>query len=354
MDKLKVLIVDDTILYRKVLSTAVNNTGLGIATHTAANGIIALAHLQQRSFDVVLLDVVMPEMDGLAVLSVIKELYTDIVVIMISGEGPESAAYTLAALKKGALDFIIKPQEDSATKNIAILQATLQALFVVVKVKKSGQVIQQILGKQSIVEQSKAIRTEQEKIDLIVIAASTGGPEALEKILTKLSTSFVQPILIVQHMPRDFTKVWAKMLDQKCPLQVAEAQDGDRIMPGQVLIAPGGQHMLVGHDGSEIIVQLSDEPSIHGVRPAADVLFESVAKVCQGGSVLAVILTGMGHDGEEGVRAMKKGCQCYCLVQSELTCVVYGMPKSVVEAGLADEILNVEDMAERIQRLCQK
>jgi len=367
LEKLRVLIVDDTIIYRKVLSAAVNNTGLGIATHTAANGVIALEHLKQRFFDVVLLDVVMPNMDGLEVLSIIKKSYTGVVVIMISSEGTESAANTLAALKIGALDFIMKPQEDNATKNIAILQQTLQALLLAVKVKKYGHSTCQVLGSQLLAEQSMIVTnhlspsyrnvgvvTGKQNIDLIVIASSTGGPEALGVVLAKLPGTFAKPILIVQHMPKGFTKVLANILNQKCQLQVTEAQQGDRIIPGQVLIAPGGQHMLVGYDGSTMIVELREAPYVNGVRPAADLLFRSVAEVCKGKNVLLVILTGMGHDGTKGAMEMKKECHCYCLVQSEGTCVVYGMPKSMVEAGLADEILDVEDMAERIHNLCQQ
>ena len=367
LEKLKVLIVDDTILYRKVLSAAVNSTGLGIATHTASNGESALDHLKKRSFDVVLLDVVMPEMGGLQVLSVIKESYADIVVIMISNEGPESAANTLTALQKGALHFIMKPQEDNARRNSAILQQTLQALLSAVQMKRSANTMASARKDQSLHKQSRTMinhlslgyRTldvvnAKQAIDLIVIAASTGGPEALAMVLRKLPKTCAQPILIVQHMPKDFTKILAKVLNQKCLLQVVEAQHGDDIIPGQVLIAPGGQHMLVRSDRSNMSVQLSNMPYVHGVRPAADLLFSSVATSYKGKNVLAVILTGMGHNGKMGVMEMKKKCNCYCLVQSEGTCVVYGMPHSVVEAELADEIVDLDNIAERIQNLCQQ
>jgi len=368
LEKLKVLIVDDTIFYRKVLSAAVNSTGLGIATHTAANGEIALDHLKQCSFDVVLLDVVMPGMNGLELLSIIKETYADIFVIMISSVGTESVANTLSALKKGALDFIMKPQKDSAAINSAILQKTLHTLFLAMNMKRNGQITRQVFENQAWTAQSMSVTnsvspcyrtlgvaTGKQDIDLIVIAASTGGPKALESVLKKLPATLAQPILIVQHMPKDFTKVLATMLEQKCPLQVSEAQQGDVILSGQVLIAPGGKHMLVKIiSGTQLVVQLDETPYVNGVRPAADVLFRSVAGVCKGKNVLSVILTGMGHDGKNGVMAMKKECHCYCMVQSERTCVVYGMPNSVVEAGLADEILDVEDMAERIQILCQQ
>lgn len=192
-------------------------------------------------------------------------------------------------------------------------------------------------------------------IDLIVIAASTGGPEALTAILTKLPGDLTQPILIVQHMPKKFTNIMANILNGKCQLRVVEAQQGDEIIPGQVLIAPGGQHMLVGLTvENKLIVELGDTPFLNGVRPAADVLFQSVAEVCKGKNILALILTGMGRDGKMGVMQLKKTCNCYCLVQSEQTCIVYGMPFAVVEVGLSDEIVDLDFIAERIQNLCQK
>lgn len=352
MEKLKVLVVDDTIVYRKVLSATVNHTGIAIAAQTASNGEIALDYLKQQSFDVVLLDLVMPGMDGLEVLSVIKKLYENTFVIMISSEGPESVVHTLQALKNGALDFIMKPQEGNAERNSDILCKTLQSLFLAIQVKKIGYTPATMLENKRPQVQSK---TRFRELDLIVIAASTGGPDALESVLSKLPKDIQQPILIVQHMPKDFTKILANMLNKKCHLEVREAQQGELIGAKQVLIAPGGQHMLVKSGiRNKLIVELKDEPYVNGLRPSADVLFQSVAQVCKGKNVLVIILTGMGRDGKIGVMEMKKSCNCYCIAQSESTCIVYGMPSAVVEAGLVDESVDLESIGERIWILSQK
>ncbi len=346
------LVVDDTIVYRKILSATVNHTEIAVATQTASNGEIALDYLKQQSFDVVLLDVVMPGMDGLEVLAIIKKLYSDTFVIMISSEGPESATHTLQALKHGAFDFIMKPQDGNIERNIEILGKTLQALFLAIQVKKIGVTPSLTLSNETVGVQPK-IRSGE--LDLIVIAASTGGPDALESVLVKLPPHFKKPILIVQHMPKDFTKILASMLNQKCDIQVTEAQQGDLISAAQVLIAPGGKHMMVKNGiGNKLIVDLKDEAYVNGLRPSADVLFQSVAQACKGKNVLAIILTGMGRDGKMGVMEMKKTCNCYCITQSESTCVVYGMPSSVVEAGLADESVDLGSIGERIQTLSEK
>lgn len=351
MEKLKVLVVDDTILYRKILSATVNHTGIAIAAQTASTGEIALDYLKQQSFDVVLLDVVMPGIDGLEVLSMIKQNYSETFVIMVSSEGPESASHTLQALKKGAVDFIVKPQGGNAEKNIDILCNRLQELFLVIQMKKNGSASFLPLVNQTANVQGKIKFKE---ADLILIAASTGGPDALEAVLSKLPKNLQQPILIVQHMPKDFTKILASMLNQKCQLQVEEARPADVIGAGQVLIAPGGQHMVVkGGVGNTFILELQEEAYVNGLRPSADVLFQSVAQAYKGKNILVIILTGMGRDGKKGVFEMKKACNCYCIAQSESTCIVYGMPSAVVEAGLADESVDLEFIGERIRSLSQ-
>jgi two-component system chemotaxis response regulator CheB len=350
--KLKVLVVDDTIVYRKILSATVNHTGMAIATQTASNGEIALEYVKQQSFDVVLLDMVMSDMNGLEVLAALKKNHENIVVIMISSGGPECAIHTVQALKNGALDFIIKPQEDNFERNVAMLSEILQSLFLAIQVKKSG-------GDMSFKVVPQLTRVEEtmisKRIDLVIIAASTGGPHALEVVLGKLPENFQHPILIVQHMPPVYTKILANMLDVKCHLSVREAKQGDVITAGQVLIAPGGHHMLVkkGND-NKYSVELKEEPCINGLRPSADVLFQSVAQAYKGKNVLIVILTGMGRDGKIGVMEIKKECSCYCIAQSEGTCVVYGMPHAVVESGLADESIDLESIGKRIGILSQK
>jgi len=350
LDKLKVLVVDDTIVYRKILSSTVNDTGLAIAIQTASNGNIALQYLKRQAFDVVLLDVIMPGIDGLKVLDQIKNLYPDIVVIMISSGGAESADNTVVALGKGALDFILKPQDGNVEENSAFLCNTLHELFVAIQTKKNGYTPVIPVPNYDVMKSHKIIP---EKVELIVIAVSTGGPEALEVVLATLPAELKQPILIVQHMPKNFTKVLATMLDKKCNLQVVEAQDGDEVSMGKVFIAPGDQHMTVAKSGGRVVIALKSLPAVHGVRPAADVLFQSVASIGKGKHILAVILTGMGRDGKLGVIEMKQNCNCYCIAQSERTCTVYGMPQAVVKAGCSDEIVDLPKISRRIQMLCQ-
>lgn len=188
--------------------------------------------------------------------------------------------------------------------------------------------------------------------DLVVIASSTGGPVALKKVFAQFTTVLRAPLLVVQHMPAGFTSSMALSLDRECIMPVTEAAAGDVIHPGNVYIAPGGFHMvLAGSRISTCHIRLQESELVNGVRPAADVLFDSVARVYAGARVLAVVLTGMGSDGLEGVRSLKTHCKCCCLAQNEATSVVYGMPKSIVDAGLADEVLGIDKIAARIEQL---
>ncbi|HYE82406.1 MAG TPA: CheB methylesterase domain-containing protein [Clostridia bacterium] len=191
-----------------------------------------------------------------------------------------------------------------------------------------------------------------EHIELVVIASSTGGPTALDTVFSQLPADIKVPILIVQHMPPEFTGVLAQTLCKKYSLDVKEGSDGDRVEPGRIIIAPGGMHMTVSSSkgfGNEI--RLLNTPYVNGVRPSADVLFSSVAKEYKGKGVLAVVLTGMGNDGTQGIREMKEECNCYCITQSESSCVVYGMPKCVYEAGLSDEVGELKEIAFRMYQI---
>src|SRR5699024_2359202 len=172
---------------------------------------------------------------------------------------------------------------------------------------------------------------------------------ALEKILKHLPSDIGVPILIVQHMPPTFTKMLAQTLNEKNEISICEGIDGDKIEPNRVVLAQGGIHMTVKTEGrTKRVIDLDDSPPRHGVKPSADVLFDSVSRSYKGSNVLAVVLTGMGRDGTEGVRELKDNCNCYCITQSKKSCVVYGMPKSVYEAGLSDEAIHINDIAERI------
>lgn len=188
-------------------------------------------------------------------------------------------------------------------------------------------------------------------VDLILIASSTGGPNALEVVFKELSGDIKQPILVVQHMPAEFTKLMSESLDRKSALEISEAKDSEVLRGGHAYVAPGGLHMtLKGRDNAKFI-RLENTPMVNGVRPAADVLFSSIAKNFPKLKVLVVVMTGMGSDGMKGIIDMKASCECYCITQSEKTCVVYGMPKSVFEKGLSDETADLKDIAQRINRI---
>lgn len=369
MDKLRVLVVDDSLVYRKIISSAVEKTGIAYVDCTASSGVTALERLEQRPIDVVLLDIYMPEMDGIETLIQIKRRYSKLPVIIISSGGEDGAKTTVKALEQGAMDFVLKPLEGDPEKNISAISRHLGTLFsqivmdkYAVKQLEDGSTAETIIEDQA-AHQPQYLPEERpvpdpfrkvyiRDVDLVVIASSTGGPKAVEEVCGSLGRDFMKPILIVQHMPPDFTRIFAEYLSKKCQIAVKEAQEGDKIKGGQVLVAPGGFHMTVvseGQLGSRI--SLNSLPPVHGVRPAADILFQSVAKSYRGKKVLAVILTGMGSDGTIGLKALKESCQCYCITQSKETCVIYGMPRSVDEAGLSDESMDLSDIGRRITEM---
>jgi len=360
LEKLRVLVVDDSSLDKKILVQAVESTGLGQVEHTASSGPIALERLKQRSMDVVLLKVLMPEVKATDTLEVIRKEYPHICVIMVSDGEADSAADTVKALEMGALDFILRLPEVDPEKNVVKIKNHLQGLFTqIMTVKYTSS----ITPAGTVAEPARpafyapAAPTEQvagkkalSGVDLVVIASSTGGPVALETICKNLPAGFSKPVLVVQHMPAEFTRKLAQSLDKKCALPVVETEE-DLVKPGRVMIAPGGVHTTVIRSGSSKVIKLKATPPVNGVRPSADVLFRSVARAYQGERILAVILTGMGSDGVSGIKEMKKTCDCYCLVQSEKTCVVYGMPGNVVSAGLADEVEDLNMIPSRLLQI---
>ncbi|MGE5417286.1 MAG: chemotaxis-specific protein-glutamate methyltransferase CheB [Acidobacteriota bacterium] len=368
MEKLRALIVDDSLTYRKILADAVEATGLAVVEQTASNGALALERLSQKTFDVALIDVFMPEMDGLETLVALKRDYPQVTAIMVSGGSPDNAAITMKALQNGAMDFIIKPTEADAQKNLEKIKNHLRVLFAQVQIKKhakpGGPVIENRGSDNSpppaparssslpaAARTHAAPMASLSGVDLVVVASSTGGPQSLDTFCRGLQSGLNVPVLIVQHMPPDFTRLLAQALDGKCALTVSEGQPGDAIENRHIYIAPGGRHMIIrtpnGSAGTKVLEIIDTDP-VNGVRPAADVLFESVAVAYEGRRILAVVLTGMGSDGKNGVELLKRKCKCYCITQSERTCVVYGMPKSVCDAGLSDEVVDLTNIAARV------
>jgi two-component system, chemotaxis family, protein-glutamate methylesterase/glutaminase len=372
-EKLRVLVVDDTVVYRRILSEIVESMGNAVLTGTAPHGRLALAKLDQTPADLVLLDVEMPEMDGFETLKAIRQLHPQTNVIMISGTNLSSAEITLRCLEEGALDFLRKPEGSDSEASRIELRDKLRPLMrhVLTRVNlHRGSVRSPEAEPVQFPKIPKPTETPLEppslprfapppyRIDVVGIGVSTGGPNALAEVIPNLPADFPVPILLVQHMPPLFTASLAEHLNNRSHLSVREARDGEAIEPGTVLIAPGGKHMVVRRrpdteDGTLIpCVGLNESPPENSCRPAVNVLFRSLAAQYDG-NMLAVVMTGMGNDGCEGVRAMKRR-GCTCLTQSESTCIVYGMPWAVDEAGLSDERVPLERLAERINSLVRR
>ena len=343
MNKLNVLIVEKSRFYKDMLVRAVESTGLGVVTQFASDEMLALEKLKKLNIDVVLYDLQAQEESS----------------VLIAGDHPEVSLILMIPEKEKSRrlhpgkgqEFIIKPGPNNPEKGEESVRKQLLGLFTMIitgRYTKDGG--SSLMGKKSAkqtIAGEEPVNTALKKIpahiDLVVIASSTGGPSALETVLKKLPGSLDRPVLVVQHMPGELTGRMARSLDKKCPLTVLEAGEGCRLSPGTVLIAPGGYHMTVapGKAGS-LEIKLDSSSPVNGVKPSADVLFYSIARHCRGKGILAVILTGMGSDGMRGIGEVKKHCQCICITQSEITCVVYGMPKSVVNAGMSDAVADLE------------
>jgi two-component system chemotaxis response regulator CheB len=368
--KLKVLIVDDTVVYRRILADVVESFEDTQLVGTAPHGRLALAKLETEAADLVLLDVEMPEMSGLETLRHIRKLYPETEVIMISGTNSAAAAYTMEALAQGALEFVRKPEGADAEASRTELKELLRPLLRHVRTRKNlrghpGPAPAESRGPAprppapapapAPAAHPHRAHPRPTRFDVIGIGVSTGGPNALAEVIPLLPADLRVPVLLVQHMPPMFTASLAEHLAKRSKVRVAEAQEGEPVLPGHVYVAPGGKHMVLRRaaEGARtpFIIGLNENPPENSCRPSVDVLFRSMAAQFEG-NMLAVIMTGMGSDGCEGVKAMKrKGC--HCLTQTEDTCVVYGMPMAVDEAGLSDERVPLPRLAARIAHLVQ-
>jgi len=360
------------------MTDLVNSTDYGTVLRSASNGQIGLEWLGQFAFHVVILDVIIIKDMGASLIQTMKNAYPTLEIIIVCDASPESAQATLDAMNLGAMDFVLRPDSLKSLTTVKIKQA-LEAIFTQIKVRQylikpesnktgygfaSTNPLAGIAPKAESPSSGLNAYTTHEvqkrapylyDVDLVVIASSTGGPAALESVIKKLPADFTKPVLIVQHMPPEFTHVLADSLNKKYKKNIFEGKSGDSIKPSTIMIAPGGFHMIVEEGfGSTMQIKLLDTPFLNGLKPAADILFSSVAKVCKGKNILAVVLTGMGNDGTAGIKEIKNSCNCYCITQSEQSCVVYGMPKCVAEAGLSDEVVDLKDIAFRMYQLAHK
>lgn len=337
----KVLVVDDSAFMRKVISDALINHPQISAVETAFNGQSALKKIREFDPDVITLDIEMPIMNGIETLQEIKKI-KNIPVIMCSSLTKSGAEVTIKALELGAFDFIEKPESVLGDKIRNLEKDLINKVLAAISSKS--------LSAKRIEPQIRSnlinLRPSGKKDKILVIGSSTGGPQALKEVVPYLPEDIPAKILIVQHMPEKFTEMFAQRLDKMSKITVKEAKEGDMLLRGQALLAPGNYHMIITEKGT---VALNQEPTVLGVRPCADLTIASAAQIYQK-DVICVILTGMGHDGTMGASVVKK-YGGYCITEHESTCIVYGMPKSVVVAGHADEVVPLHKIAESIIKM---
>lgn len=354
---MRILIVDDSALYRKILSEAASALP-GVTAATVPNAELALSKLAGEAFDLVLLDIFMPDRSGPELLAEIKTLHPGLSVVMVSGATGRDAGITLEALSNGAIDFIAKPAAGGLAAGAEAMRSEIARVLETVRQRSlSGASRMSTPASQAPSPRPRATPFSGSRsnppafLDLVLIGVSTGGPKALGEVLGAISPDFPVPILIVQHMPAVFTLSLAGQLDRVCPLKVLEADDRRPLRAGEVLIAPGGRHLeVVRPDAGALSTKITDAAPVHSCRPSVDVLFESAVK-CQCRGIVSVVLTGMGSDGAEGLAKLKAASPVWSIAQSAATCAVYGMPQAVVNAGLADEVLPLAEIGTRLNQL---
>ena len=344
----KILVVDDSALMRRIVCDIINADERFQVIETACNGLEAVDLLSKNSYDAVVLDVNMPKLSGIGVLQELLKRRISAKVIMNSSMTSEGAAVTIEALELGALDFIQKPDNEiliSTKENYRNNLLEILATVTTLKIPKPVRmVMEREVSRPIKVSATKNIVTTNK---VIAIASSTGGPKALQSVIPKLPKYIDAPILVVQHMPVGFTASLADRLNELSEVSVKEAEQGDVLIPGHVYIARGGTHMKVSYQGGKHIIVFGDEPTREGVKPCANYMYESL-RDSNFSQVVCVVMTGMGSDGAKGIENLKSIKNVQVIAQEKSTCVVYGMPRAIVDGGLADRVVAIDEIAQEI------
>ncbi len=365
----KLLLVDDSALMRRVLCDIINEDGKYIVEDQAKDGVEALELIISKKFDVVVLDVHMPRMNGIELLRELREREIAIRVIMVSSLTKEGARVTMEALELGAIDFVTKPGsfllvQSDEFKPIFLKTLDTVALSRLPAVKKplSEGMETADLGRHTIrkfadtTSKPRSIQPVKPKVKadpndkfehVVAIASSTGGPKALQEVIRFLPKEINAPVIIVQHMPIGFTQSFSERLDGISKMDIKEAEEGDVLQRGCVYLARGGQHLNVVFQNGMHFIHYSDEPVREGVKPCANYMYESLIK-SKFKQIDCVVLTGMGRDGTVGIQELKEYKKITIIAQDEETCVVYGMPKSITKTGLVKKNYPITEIANEI------
>lgn len=358
MREKKVVVVDDSAFMRKLVTEFLSSHPELEVVATARNGKDAIEKIKQFKPAVITMDVEMPEMDGLDALGYIME-HMPTPIVMLSSLTGAGAETTFQAMEKGAVDFVRKPsgtisldlhkiKDELIEKVLAASKANLRPMIPTAQAAPPKPArVEQPPGKREVRVSSRNTRKPKNSQNIVVIGTSTGGPRALQKVLTKLPKDLKAPVLIVQHMPPGFTKSLAQRLDSLSAIHVKEAEDGETLQKGTAYICPGSYHLKIKENGALLAIDLDQSPPVNGHRPAVDVMFESVSEAT-GFDKVAVIMTGMGADGANGLIKLKETGNVQAIAESEESCVVFGMPRAAIATRLVDCTVSVEHIAEKI------
>jgi two-component system chemotaxis response regulator CheB len=341
-EPIKLLIVDDSPFMRRAITSLVEGENDIKVIGTAKDGQDAIRQVQDLKPDIVTMDIEMPVMNGLSALKIIMDKYP-VPVIMLSSLTEEGAKETLDALDIGAADYIPKNLSNVSLNILKIKDDLLSKIRAITEKKYPFK-----HADHNPAPEYPKIFNKNNKIDIVAIGSSTGGPKALQDVIPKIPADFPVPIILVQHMPKAFTSSFAERLSSMSHIKVIEAAGGEAIKPGFAYLSPGDKHLSIVKENGSFVIFVSNEPEDLINRPSVSVMMESVAKFFPG-KALGVILTGMGSDGLKGMKKIKE-TGGKTIAQDEATCVVYGMPKAVVDAGIADKVLPIYKIADEIIR----
>lgn len=353
MMKKNILVVDDSALMRRLICDIINTDSAFQAIDVCKDGQEAYERLKKVSYDAVILDVNMPRMDGLQLLEKLQQEDIKAIVIMVSTLTVKDADVTIRAMELGAIDFVTKPTNIIEAKGDTFKGGLLRVLRAVVKSDASKMAMSTNTKPVEKPTPVKAIQIPKRVVGgsrnkLVALACSTGGPKALQSVIPYLPENMDAPMLLVQHMPAGFTKSMAERLNEVSKITVKEAEDGEVLKKGCVYVAPGGKHMEIQKKADRThVVKLNLEPPIGGLRPCANVTYESLRNSGYD-EIVCVVLTGMGADGTGGILSLKKKKPIHVISQDAQSCVVYGMPKAIAEAGAVDEVVPLTEVAQTI------
>ncbi|MEM7672688.1 MAG: chemotaxis-specific protein-glutamate methyltransferase CheB [Verrucomicrobiota bacterium] len=371
----RVLVIDDSPIYRRIFEQATKTLPEVGNVVLATGGQDALKLITKDDFELVVCDMVMPVMDGITVTREILKIKPKQAIVVVSGVSTREASTTMEALSAGAMDFIAKPKNGSMQENLSSIADSIKGYLLANprsatrpssgtqssgtgNLSRSAKSTESSRKSAPITADRTSIRSQakmgQFNADLVLIGVSTGGPNSLQKLLPLLPKDFGAPIIIVQHMPEGFTQALARQLDNACSLIVKEAEEGEIAEKGNIYISKGGKHLVISEkkDFGKFSLKYTDGPPVNSCRPAVDVLYSSVAKL-RDIKVVSTILTGMGSDGANGVKEIlaSRSIRAYSITQDAESCVVYGMPRAVDEAGLSDESLPLNNIHQRLGQL---